>query len=88
MLFCPTLLGEPKLWTGQRAAPALPPTPTVGAEHREWAAAMRHLCAVICEKSRRLKAHAQACTSTRLPPPECEEERERPAKRQRTTSST
>lgn len=49
MLFCPTLLDEPKLKLPQRAGVALPLGPA-SAEHKEWAATMRHLCAVIRDK--------------------------------------
>lgn len=48
MLFCPTLLDEPKLKLPQSGL-ALPLGPA-SVEHKDWAATMRHLCAVIRDK--------------------------------------
>lgn len=47
-LFCPALLGDPKLQLGQQAQLTMPAAST--AAHQEWAAALRQLCAVIREK--------------------------------------
>ncbi|KAI7838465.1 hypothetical protein COHA_007728 [Chlorella ohadii] len=84
-LFCPALLADPQLLLGQQAKLALPAASA--AAHQEWATALRQLCAIIREKSRRLKAHEQATNTARLPTPEPEDEAERPAKRRRAAGS-